>query len=66
MRNYRNDPTANAAIGAVDRQLKRMRKEAEQLGRLRRAGKLTHEEEMKARARFRGIFKHLLDEQLYF
>ena len=31
MRMNRNDPTANAAIGAVDRELKRTRREAERL-----------------------------------
>lgn len=33
MANYRNDPTANAAIGAIDREL---RQKAEEAGKLRR------------------------------
>lgn len=57
MRTNRNDPTANAAIGAVDRELKRMRREAERLRALRQRGQLTPEQEEQARARYTGIFR---------
>ena len=62
MRTNRNDPTANAAIGAVDRELKRMRREAERLRALRRRGHLTPAQEERVRARYTGIFRHIWTE----
>ena len=62
MSNYRSDPTANAAIGAVDRELKQMRKRAEQIRARHRKGLLTRQEELNARMQFTGIFRHLLRE----
>lgn len=64
MSNNRSDPTANAAIGAVDRELKQMRKRAEQIRARRRMGLLTRQEELNARMQFTGIFRHLLREAL--
>lgn len=64
MKNYRNDPTANTAIGSVDRELSRRRKEAERAARLIRRGRLTLEEEMRIRARFTGIFRRALEDAL--
>ena len=59
-----SDPTANTAVGSVDRQLRKMKKEAEQIGKLYHAGLLSYEDELLARRRFTGIFRHLLDEAL--
>ncbi len=64
MSNYRSDPTANAAIGAVDRELKMMRKEAERLGQRYRKGLLTVAEETAARKKFIGIYRRLLTDAL--
>lgn len=64
MSNYYSDPTANAAIGAVDRELKLMRKEAERIRSLRQRGQLTPGEEARARRRFAGIYRRLLLEAL--
>ena len=64
MRYNNNSPTSSIAVGNVDRELRRMRKEAEAIGRRYRAGLLTWEEEMAARARFRGIFRPLLEDAL--
>lgn len=64
MRNYRNDPTANTAIGAVDRELHRKRKAAKRAARLIRSGRLTWEKESRIRARFTGIFRRVLEEAL--
>lgn len=61
---YYANPTANAAIGAVDRELKMMRKRAGQIKARRRKGLLTAEEEAKARREFAGIYRHLLREAL--
>lgn len=63
MSHYSN-PTENAAIGAVDRELKQMRKKAQQLKLRRRRGLLTPEEEAAARRQFIGIYRPLLLEAL--
>jgi len=63
-RGTHRDPTANAAIGAVDRQLKRMRKEAAHIAYLNRQGKFTPEMEAEARRRFIGIFRPILEQAL--
>lgn len=59
---YYSDPTANAAIGSVDKELRLMRRKAQKLRELRLNGRLTHEEEARARRQFVGIYRHLLDE----
>lgn len=59
---YYSNPTANAAIGAVDKELNMMRKKAKRLAALRRAGKLSPEEELRQRRQFVGIYKRLLQE----
>lgn len=64
MANYRNDPTANAAIGAIDRELRQKVREAEAIREKRRRGELTPEEELEARRRFTGIFRHILEDAL--
>ena len=63
MSHYSN-PTEHAAIGAVDRELKQMRKKAQQLKLRRRRGLLTPEEEAAARRQFIGIYRPLLLEAL--
>lgn len=62
MSNYYSDPTASAAIGAVDKELNQMKKRAKQLAKLRRTGSLTWEEELRARRQFTGIYSRLLKE----
>lgn len=61
---YYSNPTENAAIGAVDRELKIMRKRAEQLKIRKQKGLLTPTEEAIARHHFVGIYKRLLLEAL--
>lgn len=62
MSNYYSDPTASAAIGAVDKELARMKKRAKQMKALREAGQLqlTPEELAAARREFRGIARYYL------
>lgn len=60
MSSYYRDPTANAAMGAVDKEMKRMKKRAEKLRELRDLGKLTPEAEALARRQFTGIFRPIL------
>lgn len=63
MSHYSN-PTANAAIGAVDREIRMMRKRADQIKRCRQQGLLTPEELATARKQFIGIYARLLREAL--
>ena len=64
MSNYRSDPTANRAIGAVDKELARMRRRAQEIRRLRRQGRFTPEDEARARRQFVGIYRSLLRQAL--
>lgn len=61
---YYSNPTENAAIGAVDREIKVMRKRAQQIRNLRKKGLLTPEHELCARREFTGIYRRLLLEAL--
>ena len=63
MSHYSN-PTANAAIGNVDREIRQMQKFAKQISRLRRMGILTAEDELLARKKFTGIYRRFLLEAL--
>lgn len=63
MSHYSN-PTANAAIGTVDREIRMMRKRAEQIKRRRQQGLLTSEELAKAKRLFVGIYARFLREAL--
>lgn len=63
MSHYSN-PTANAAIGTVDREIRMMRKRAEQIKRRRKNGQLTNEELALARKQFVGIYARFLREAL--
>jgi len=64
MSNHYSNPTANAAIGAVDREINRMRKKAARLKALHRQGKLTQQELARARKEFTGIYRRILLEAL--
>lgn len=61
---YYSNPTENAAVGAVDREIRQMRKWARQIEKRRKEGVLTPQEVAQARRAFRGIHKHLLREAL--
>lgn len=63
MSHYSN-PTANAAIGTVDREIRMMRKRAEQIKRRRKSGQLTNEELAVASKQFTGIYARFLREAL--
>lgn len=64
MANYRNDPTGNAALGSIDREIKQKRKEARIAARMILGGQLTAEQEYRLRRRFTGIFRRFLEEAL--
>ena len=56
-----SDPTANRAVGAIEREMKKMEQEAERIRELRRSNQLSFEEEERARRRFRGIYRPLFE-----
>lgn len=62
--NHYSNPTANAAIGAVDREIRVMRKRAVQIKHRRQQGLLTPDELAKARKQFIGIYARFLREAL--
>ena len=64
MANHKNDPTANAALGAIDREIREKKKEARRAAQMIRSGRLSPEEEYRLRRRFNGIFRRYLTEAL--
>ena len=58
---YYSDPTANAALGKIQREMRIKEKRARHLIRRRRQGLLSPEAEAQARKEFTGIYRHLLD-----
>ena len=63
MSHYSN-PTANAAIGRVDRELEFMRKKAARIRTRRLRGQLSRAELAEARKQFVGIYSRLLHDAL--
>ncbi len=63
MRNY-SDPTANAALGSINREFARLEKKAKTIKKLRDEGKLTPDALAKAQAQFTGIYRHVLSNVL--
>lgn len=61
---YYSNPTEAAAIGSVDRELRLMRKRADQIKRRRQQGLLTPKELAKARKDYVGIYARFLREAL--
>ncbi|MBQ6707709.1 MAG: hypothetical protein IJM97_02020 [Clostridia bacterium] len=62
---YYSDPTANAAIGAAEKELNIMRKKAQKIKRLRQQGRLSPAAEKALFKEFSGIYRHLLIDALY-
>ena len=62
MRNKYSDPTANAAMGNLDKELDRMHKKVKDLRARRREGDLSPEAVARARSRFStGMVRRLFD-----
>ncbi len=59
MSNYYSDPTANAAIGSIDKEMKRLTAKAHRIRRLRERGALTEADVAFAHEHFRGYFRQL-------
>lgn len=56
-----SDPTANRALGSINREFSRLEKKAKNLCRLLDEGKLSQEEFDAAHSQFTGIYRHVLD-----
>lgn len=56
-----SDPTANRALGPINREFSKLEKKAKNLCRLLDEGKITPEEFHQAHSQFTGIFRHVLD-----
>ena len=59
MRNSYSDPTANAAIGAVDREFNKLKKEAKRLITDYRNGSISLDELKKGCLKFQGIYRRI-------
>ena len=59
MKHY-SDPTANQALGGINREFSRLEKKAKDLCRRLDEGKLTPEQFEAAQAQFTGIYRHVL------
>lgn len=62
--NYYSDPTASRALGNINREFSKQEKMAKAICRLYKQGKLSAKDLEKARAQFKGIYKHVLDNVL--
>ena len=60
MSNFRSDPTAGAAIGAVDREFGLLKKQALRIQELNRQGLLTDEQLTAVEKQYVGIYRPLL------
>lgn len=58
--NHYSDPTANRALGGINREFSRLEKKAKQIRRLLKEGKMSPEDVEKAQAQFTGIYRHVL------
>ncbi len=56
-----SDPTANRALGPINREFSKLEKKAKNLCRLLDEGKISPEEFKQAHRQFTGIFRHVLD-----
>ena len=61
---YYSDPTANMAIGNINKEISKLEKKAKSLKKLLEKGKLSQKELERAQAQFTGLYRHVLDNVL--
>ena len=61
---YYSNPTANAAIGSIDREIRKMEKRAKRLKERKDCGRLSPQQEAAAYREFSGIFRPILERAL--
>ena len=59
-----SDPTANRALGGINREFARLEKKAKRIHQRLKEGKMTPEQLQKAQAEFTGIYRHVLTIEL--
>ena len=59
MKHY-SDPTANQALGGINREFSRLEKKVKKLRARFEAGEITEKDLQKAQEQFRGIYRHVL------
>ena len=58
--NHYSDPTANKALGSINREFARLEKKAKKLRTLWKEGKITEQDLERAQSQFTGIYRHVL------
>lgn len=61
---FHSDPTANAAIGSINREFTKFEKKAKRLRKLLKEGKIKQDDIEKAQSQFTGIYRHILKNAL--
>jgi len=61
---YYSDPTANMALGSINREFSRLEKKAKKLREARDNGTISAEKLNRAQAQFRGLYRHVLETEL--
>ena len=61
---YYSDPTANLAIGNINREFSKHIKKAKRLRKLYENGKISEIVLEKAHGQFKGLYRHVLDDVL--
>lgn len=57
---YYSDPTANRALGPINREFSRLEKKAKAIRKQLQEGKITSADVERAQAQFTGIYRHVL------
>ena len=57
---YYSDPTANMAIGNINKEFSKLEKKAKRLRKLLEEGKISAETVERAQAQFKGLYRHVL------
>ena len=61
---YYSDPTANMALGQINREFSQQVKKAKKLRKLYEEGKISEATLQRAHAQFRGLYRHVLQNVL--
>lgn len=61
---YYSDPTANTALGNINREFSNQVKKAKKLCKLYADGKISADDLEKAHSQFKGIYRYVLDNVL--
>lgn len=61
---YYSDPTANAALGEINREFSKLEKKAKRLCKLYKQGKISRQTLEDAQTQFTGIYRNVLNNAL--